>query len=328
MSMLRKRLSSGPSVPDPAGEPASMPLAAAIVRTARPRQWVKNVLVLAAPGAAGVLTHGHALARSLLAFVLFCLASSGTYFVNDALDAEADRRHPTKRHRPIAAGALGPAPAVAIGLAAMAGAVGMAVAAGRSKLAIVIAVYVGITLAYSTWLKHEPVLDIAAVAAGFVLRAIAGGVAAGVPLSNWFLIVASSGSLLMVSGKRHAEHVALGEGRAEHRATLAEYSLPFLRYVRSVSSSVAMTAYFLWAFEKAGSSTPLVALQSHTQPATHGALWFELSVIPFALGILRYALLLDAGQGGAPEDIVLGDRTLQVLGVALVIMFGVGLYLA
>ena len=328
MAMLRKRAGAPAGGGHDAGPATSMSLPAAILRTARPRQWVKNVLVLAAPGAAGVLTHGYALSRTLLAFVLFCLASSGTYFVNDALDAEADRRHPTKRFRPIAAGALSTGTAIGIGLLAMGGATGIALAAGRSKLAIVIGVYVVVTLAYSTWLKHEPVLDIAAVAAGFVLRAIAGGVAAGVPLSNWFLIVASSGSLLMVSGKRHAEHVALGEARGEHRATLAAYSLPFLRYVRSVSSSVAMTAYFLWAFEKAGSSTPLIALQSHTQPAAHGALWFELSVIPFALGILRYALLLDAGQGGAPEDIVLSDRTLQVLGVALVLMFGVGLYLA
>jgi decaprenyl-phosphate phosphoribosyltransferase len=305
-----------------------MSLAAAVVRTARPRQWVKNVLVLAAPGAAGVLTHGQALGRSLLAFALFCLASSGTYFVNDAADADADRLHPTKRNRPIAAGALGVGPAVAIGLVAMVASIVIAVAAGRSKLAVVIAVYIGVTLAYSVWLKHQPIFDIAAVAAGFVLRAIAGGVAAGVPLSNWFLIVASSGSMLMVTGKRHAEHVELGDSRGEHRATLAAYSLPFLRFVRSVSSSVAMTAYFLWAFEKAGSATALVALQSHTQHSAHGALWFELSVIPFALAILRYVLLLDAGQGGAPEEIVLGDRTLQILGVALVAMFGIGIYVS
>jgi decaprenyl-phosphate phosphoribosyltransferase len=306
----------------------TMSLAAAVVRTARPRQWVKNVLVLAAPGAAGVLTHGQALGRSLLAFALFCLASSGTYFVNDAADADADRLHPTKRNRPIAAGALGVGPAVAIGLVAMVASIAIAVAAGRSKLAVVIAVYIGVTLAYSVWLKHQPIFDIAAVAAGFVLRAIAGGVAAGVPLSNWFLIVASSGSMLMVSGKRHAEHVELGDSRGEHRATLAAYSLPFLRFVRSVSSSVAMTAYFLWAFEKAGSATALVAVQSHTQPSSHGALWFELSVIPFALAILRYVLLLDAGQGGAPEEIVLGDRTLQILGVALVAMFAIGIYVS
>jgi decaprenyl-phosphate phosphoribosyltransferase len=322
MAMLRRRPPEDGTAPS-----APVPLAVAILRTARPRQWIKNVLVLAAPGAAGVLTHGTALGRTLLAFALFCLASSGTYFVNDALDAEADRQHPTKRYRPVASGALGSSQAIAIGAVAMAASIGIALAVGRSKLAIVIGVYLAVTVAYSVWLKHEPILDIAAVAAGFVLRAIAGGVATGVPLSDWFLIVASSGSLLMVTGKRHAEHLALGESRGEHRATLSEYSLPFLRYVRSVSSSVAMTAYFLWAFEKAGSASGLVALESHTKPVTHGGLWFELSVVPFALGILRYVLLLDAGQGEAPEEVVLGDRTLQILGAALVAMFAAGLYL-
>src|SRR5260370_6459408 len=193
MSGLRKRPPAAEDAsPGGPGEAASMSLPAAIVRTARPRQWVKNVLVLAAPGAAGVLTHGDALRRSVLAFALFCLASSGTYFVNDALDAEADRRHPTKRHRPIAAGALRPGLAIAVGLVAMAGAAGIAVAVGRSKLAIVIGVYVAVTLAYSACLKHEPLLGIAAVAARFVLRALSGGVAARLPLSNSLLIVASS----------------------------------------------------------------------------------------------------------------------------------------
>jgi decaprenyl-phosphate phosphoribosyltransferase len=304
-----------------------MPLAAAVVRTARPRQWIKNGLVFAAPGAAGVLTHGSALGRSLVAFVVFCLAASGTYFVNDALDAEADRHHPDKRSRPVAAGELGVVSAVAIGISAMAASVVLAVAVGRPKLALVVGIYVVITACYTLWLKHQPILDIAAVASGFVLRAIAGGVAAGVPLSVWFLIVASSGSLLMVSGKRYAESLALGEEGGEHRATLDTYSLAFLRYVRSVSSSVAMTAYCLWAFEKAGTTTCLV--QPCTEVRTgHGALAFQLSVVPFALGIMRYALLLDAGKGGAPEDVVLGDRTLQALAVSLVAVFAVGLYLS
>jgi decaprenyl-phosphate phosphoribosyltransferase len=302
-----------------------MSLPEAIVRTARPRQWIKNVLVFAAPGAAGVLTHGNALSRSAVAFALFCLASSGTYFLNDALDAELDRRHPDKRRRPIASGALPVGAAAVIGAVAMASAVGLAVAAGRNQLAGVIAVYVVVTGAYSVWLKHLPIFDIAAVASGFVLRAIAGGVATGVPLSNWFLIVASSGSLLMVSGKRHAESLSLGEQRGEHRATLTAYSVPFLRYVRSVSSSVAMTGYFLWAFEKAGATTPATVTTTVARTG-QGSLWFELSIVPFALGILRYALLLDAGQGEAPEDLVLGDRTLQLLGLALVALFAVGIY--
>jgi decaprenyl-phosphate phosphoribosyltransferase len=312
-----------PAAPDD----APMSLTAAIVRTTRPRQWLKNVLVFAAPGAAGVLTHRTVLLDTTVAFVTFCLAASGTYFVNDALDVDADRVHPDKRLRPIAAGALAIRPAIGIGVGFMAAAVGLALLAGLGELALVLVIYLGVTVAYTLWLKHQPILDIAAVASGFVLRAIAGGVAASVPLSNWFLIVASSGSMLMVSGKRHAESVMLGDEGGEHRATLAAYSLPFLRYVRSVSSSVAMTAYFLWAFERAGTPTcPTLSAACPRVATGHGALWFQLSVIPFALGILRYALLLDAGQGGAPEEVVLGDRSLQVFGLVLVAMFAVGLY--
>jgi decaprenyl-phosphate phosphoribosyltransferase len=130
----------------------------------------------------------------------------------------------------------------------------------------------------------------------------------------------------MVSGKRYAESLSLGEDRGEHRATLEAYSPAFLRYVRSVSSSVAVTAYCLWAFEKAGTATCLVP-PCPVIRSGHGALAFQLSAVPFALGILRYALLLDAGKGGAPEDVVLGDRTLQALGAVLVAVFAVGLYL-
>ena len=297
----------------------------AIVKTARPRQWVKNVLVFAAPGAAGVLTHSREFGRTMVAFGLFCLVASGTYFMNDIVDAERDRSHPHKRARPIASGEL--AIPLSVGLAAVMMAVPIVVAAltGFGKLAIVLGVYVGISSSYSAWLKHQAIFDIAAVASGFVLRAIAGGVAAGVPLSDWFLIVASAGSLLMVSGKRHAEFVELGEDAAEHRPILNEYSIPFLRYIRSVSSSVALGAYFLWAFERANGAQPGAAV-TEVARTSHGALWFELSIVPFALAILRYALLLDAGKGGAPEEVVLSDRTLQVLGVALVGLFALGLY--
>jgi decaprenyl-phosphate phosphoribosyltransferase len=177
-----------------------------------------------------------------------------------------------------------------------------------------LALYAVITLSYSLWLKEIAVVDLAAVASGFVLRAISGGVAADVPISDWFLIVASFGSLFMVAGKRHAEHLDLREGRGSHRATLEEYSLGFLGYVRSVSSGIAITAYCLWAFEKADlADVPVL---------------FQLSIIPFVLAILRYALLLDAGRGGAPEEVVLGDRHLQVLGLVWVGLFAAGVYAA
>src|SRR2546421_5281700 len=180
-----------------------------LVRTARPKQWVKNVLVVVAPGAAGVLDNGRPFFQTSIAFVCFCLAASGTYFLNDAADVEADRRHPKKRTRPVAAGIVSVNTARAAGITLIVLAVGLSFTAGW-QLAVTVAAYVAITTLYSSWLKHVPVFDIVAVASGFVLRAIAGAAATGVPISDWFFIVASFGSLFMVTGKRHAERAQMG----------------------------------------------------------------------------------------------------------------------
>src|SRR5689334_20862978 len=262
----------------------------AYIREARPKQWVKNVLVVAAPGAAGVLTHGDAIFKTLIAFVCFCLAASGTYYINDALDVEADRMHPRKRLRPVASGAISERDAVAAGSVLLAVSIGLAFAASW-QLAVVIVAYLAQTVAYSLWLKNEAVIDLAAVASGFVLRTIAGGLAVGVTISPWFLIVAASGSFFMVTGKRHAELLELGDEAGDHRRALDVYSHAFLSYVRAVASSVAILAYCLWAFEK---SRPV-----------GNPIWFELSIVPFVIAILRYALLLEQGKGGAPEELVL-----------------------
>jgi decaprenyl-phosphate phosphoribosyltransferase len=283
---------------------------AALVRTARPKQWVKNVLVFAAPGAAGVLTEPGPLARTIVAFVAMCLAASGTYFLNDALDAEADRQHPTKCNRPVAAGLISVGLAKVMAVVLIVAGIAISIPISRGELALVVAGYAGLTVAYSLWLKHEPVIDLAAVAAGFVLRAIAGGVAADVLISDWFLIVAASGSLFMVTGKRHAEQVELGDDSGAHRSTLDEYSTSFLGFVRAVSASVMVTAYCLWAFENAFT--------------TGDETWFRLSIIPFVLAVLRYAHVIEQGGGGAPEDIVLSDRVIQVLGVLWVATFAIG----
>jgi decaprenyl-phosphate phosphoribosyltransferase len=302
------------SLPPPSmnGDVARRPSRAlALLRTARPRQWVKNVLVAAAPGAAGVLTHGDAILDTFIAFAAFTLAASGTYFLNDAFDVEADRRHPTKRKRPIAAGDVGVTTAKIVGALLILASIAIGFGADW-RLPVVIGCYVAMTTSYSLWLKHVAVLDLGMVAAGFVLRTIAGAVAVNVPISNWFFIVASFGSLFVVAGKRLAEHRELGASRAEHRTTLASYTTAYLGHVTSVSSAVAMVGYCLWAFEKA-----------HGQA---GVPWFELSIVPFVLGVLRYALILESGGGAAPEEIVLRDRALQLMGVAWVIIVAVGIY--
>lgn len=283
----------------------------AVVRLVRPRQWSKNVLVLTAPFAAGVLLEGDVPAHIALAFASFCLVASGVYCLNDARDVRSDRAHPTKQHRPVAAGEVGVGIAIGLGLLLLAAGLGIA-ALVRWQLLVVVASYVGVQVAYSLRLKELPVFDIAAVASGFVLRAVAGGTAAPVDISQWFLIVAGFGSLFIVAGKRSAEHADLGVDAGSVRATLGEYSTGFLRFVRSVSAAVCLSAYCLWAFERP------------REVGGGGEIWYELSIIPFVLGILHYALRLEQGAGSAPEEIVLRDRTLQIVGLCWLILFGLG----
>jgi decaprenyl-phosphate phosphoribosyltransferase len=281
-----------------------------LVRTARPRQWVKNVLVLAAPFAGHAINNGHVLVAVLVAFVAFCLAASGIYLINDAKDVEADRAHPTKRNRPIAAGIV-PVP-----LAMTTGAVLLVAAMGVSlvenwQLLVVIAVYEAVQLGYCFGLKHEPVIDLCIVASGFLLRAIAGGVAAGIPLSQWFLLTAAFGSLFMVSGKRYAEIRLFETTGAEIRSSLRKYSSSYLRFVWATSVAVVIAVYCQWAF------------QLHAQSQS---VWSELSIVPFVIALLRYAVDVDGGKAGEPEDIVLHDRVLQVLGAGWVLSLILAFY--
>ncbi|MGH9017820.1 MAG: decaprenyl-phosphate phosphoribosyltransferase [Acidimicrobiales bacterium] len=301
----------------PAAPPGGTRWRLALWRTARPRQWTKNVLVFAAPGAAGVLSHGHDVVRALATFGLFCLMASGTYFVNDTLDAASDRHHPTKRLRPVAAGELSVPRALAAGVLSQMGAVALAYALAGWRLAVVFVVYTAISTTYSVRLKHVPVIELACVSSGFVVRAIAGGIATGVPLSDWFLIVASFGSLLVVAGKRSAEHGDLGADRAAHRTVLSAYPETFLRSVRLIAASVTLTAYCLWAFERARQ----VGDVAHPHP-----LWFELSIVPVVLAVLHLELRFESGHGGAPEELALSDRLLQGLGLVWVVLFAVGVY--
>jgi len=292
-----------------------VPLWRGLLRIARPRHWVKNLLVFAAPGAAGVLFHGNVAAHAAGAFGVFCLAASGAYFVNDALDVDADRQHPVKCLRPMASGIVPLRLGAFVGTYLMIAAIGLAWWLAGSHLALVVAVYVAVTAAYSVRLKHEPVVDLACVSSGFVLRAIAGGVATGVPLSDWFIIVSSFGSLLIVTGKRSAEYGELGELRGAHRPTLNAYPEAFLRSVRLLAAAVTVSAYCLWAFER-----------SAQVGRGHHPIWFELSIVPFVIAILHVELRFASGQGGAPEEMALRDRMLQLLGIVWVALVAVGIY--
>lgn len=277
----------------------------AIIRAARPQQWVKNVLVVAGPLAGGWPDGRTTTVSVIVAFVTFCLTSSAVYLVNDVIDIDGDRAHPVKRFRPIAAGEVSPTLAVGVALVLVIAGFGTAVATGRWQLAVVLAVYAGIQFAYCLWLKNVAVIDLAVVASGFLLRAIAGGAAAGIYLSQWFLLVASFGSLFMVAGKRYSEVHLVGEGGALTRRILQAYSASYLRFVWGLAGSVTVAFYSLWAFD-IGVRQPLVA---------------QVSIAPFVLALLRYAVDIDRGAAGEPEAIVLSDRVLQVLGVVWLVLF-------
>ena len=286
-----------------------------LVRTMRPHQWTKNVLVVAAPVAAGVIDEADVARSTALALVAFCLASSATYLLNDARDVDADRRHPTKRERPVAAGIV--SVPLAVGTAAVLLVAALAIGfATEPDLGMTLVAYLVLTTSYSLWLKHVPVADIVAVAAGFVLRAVAGAAATGVPISSWFFIVTSAGALLMVVGKREAELAHLGE-EAGTRPVLAAYTPQFLLLLRGVATTGVLIAYCLWAFEAAGSAGD-----------GHAQLLLQLSILPFVVAILRYALLIDQGEGAEPERLVLRDRTILVAGACWAIIYGYGTYLA
>jgi decaprenyl-phosphate phosphoribosyltransferase len=295
-------------MPETARSHRSVPVA--LVAALRPRQWLKNVLVFAAPLAAGSIFELDVLVPSLLAFVVFCLMSSATYLVNDTKDVDADRAHPTKQFRPIAAGEISVPLALVTAAVLAVASLAIAIAVSVSLFGIVLA-YAVFTLAYSLFLKHEPVIELALLSLGFLLRAIAGGAAADLPISPWFLIVAAFGSLFMAAGKRFSElQRANDDSDAPRRRSLAGYTPTYLRFVWGLAAAVTITAYCLWAFE--------VGLADSSFP------WSQWSVLPFVLAILRYALDVDRAEAEAPEEVVLRDRALQVLGLAWLILFGLG----
>ena len=302
----------------PDGKPAS--LLKALVRLARPRQWIKNLLVYMAAASAGVLSHWSIIWHCTAAFGIFCLAASGTYYINDAIDAPSDRIHPTKRRRPVAAGLVPVEVAVSAGVGMLVVSIGLATWLAGWHLGVVMAAYAIINIAYSLGIKNEPILDLAAVASGFVLRAVAGGLASKISLSDWFLIVVSFGSLLLVTGKRSGEKQLLTDENAGHaaiRQTLDEYTVTFLRTVRCVTAAVSVSAYCLWAFERA----------SHVHPG-HNPIWFQFTIVPFVIALLHILRLLDSGAGAAPEDLVLRDHRLQIYGLCWIFLFAIGAYVS
>lgn len=289
-----------------------MSLAGALLREARPRQWVKNVLVFAAPGALGVLNEAEPLVRAVGVFVAFSLAASGVYFWNDVRDVEQDRLHPTKRSRPIAAGEVPLPLARILGTLLVVGGPALAFAIDVDAGAI-LALYVVIQAGYSGSLKNVPVLDLAIVSSGFVLRAMAGAAGTETPMSNWFVLCTTFGSFFIVTGKRFAELAEMGDAASTTRASLRRYTSSYLDQLLVVSCTATVVTYCMWALESADkveSGLPL-----------HG-----LTIVPMVMALFRYLMVLHEGRGGAPEDVFLGDRALQAYGLAWLCLYGVAVY--
>ncbi len=273
-------------------------LAPGLLTAMRPRQWAKNALVVAPLLPAARQVDATALGGALVAFLMFCAASSAVYLVNDVCDRTADRAHPVKCRRPIAAGSVTPSAALVLAAGLLVTALALAVSRGP-QLLLVLLVYVGVQAAYCLGLKHEPVLELASVTSGFLLRAVAGGVAAGIALSDWFLVSAAFGSLFVAAGKRYSESLMGQRTGSPVRAVVARYTPSYLRFLWTLAATGVVATYLQWAFEVRGST---------------GSSWSLVSCIPFVLAVLRYAAVVDAGEGEEPEQVVLTDRSLLTLG--------------
>ena len=313
-SPTRETAQDQPAVPA-AARPTPWPAALAMllvaaVLAARPRQWPKNLLVFAAPLAGATLGRPDGFGYALVAFAAFTAASSAVYLINDVMDAERDRLHPTKRSRPVASGRL-PKPlalvlaGVGLGLAMLASA-----AIREPRLALVIGTYVLTSWLYSVGLKHVPGVELAFVASGFVLRALGGAVATHVPPSPWFLTVCSLGALMVAIGKRYTELSVLGTEAAAHRPVMRWYRIWLLRAGQRAASVVMMVAYVLWAL-------------SEHDSWMRG--WHVASAVPLACALIRFDRLTGLADGRPVEDLISRDPTMICAELVWLAMFTVGL---
>lgn len=262
-----------------------------VVGALRPHQWIKNLLVFAAPAGAGVIDEGEALVAASGAFVSFCAASSAGYLLNDVVDRHHDRRHPTKARRPVAAGTLTVAAASVAGAVLTTVAVALA-ALVRVELAATVAVYLAVVGCYSLGLKRVPWLEVAALASAFVLRAHGGAVATDVTSSGWFLIVVSAVGAFVVLRKRWCERRRSGETT---RPVLAHYRAGALRVASDVAASAAIAGHLSWALTE-GSSTPRL-----------------VATIAFGAAVVRYGVLTTDDDRGDPVLVLARDPALAAL---------------
>ncbi|HSQ21674.1 MAG TPA: decaprenyl-phosphate phosphoribosyltransferase [Coriobacteriia bacterium] len=267
-----------------------------VIRLVRPRQWTKNLAVFAALIFAGELFNAPLALKVTLAFLALDLISGGLYAVNDAIDAERDRHHPLKRERPVASGAISRAQAYAIGGVMLAAGLVLTLSLGWG-FTVAVAGYLVLQLLYGVLLKHVAIVDMLAIALGFVLRAVAGALVISVPVSPWLVLCTGLLALFLASAKRRHELLLLREASPEHRPVLAEYTAELLDSFMVTLSAATVTSYALYTFFE------------------ERAPWYLMMLtIPFVIyGVLRYqSLVLSGGDSGRPEEVLLGDRPILV----------------
>jgi decaprenyl-phosphate phosphoribosyltransferase len=300
-----------PSVPAAISVPVSPArwLPAAILST-RPRQWPKNLLVFAAPLAAASLGRNHGFGYALIAMFAFAFASAAVYLVNDVVDVERDRRHPVKRNRPVASGALPEQHALVLAALAAVLAVGAGVAIREPLLVVVVAGYLCESFLYSFRLKHVPFVELVLVASGFLLRVLGGAAATHVRVSVWFVLVCSLGALGVAIAKRYTELTSLGADAVLHRPVMRWYRPGMLRVGQLLVGLAMLATYLMWAANEATAARP----------------WHLLSALPLAAALVRFGLLTARQTVRPVEDLIMRDTIMLCFEVLWLVLFCVGLY--
>ena len=282
---------------------------AAAVRTTRPRQWPKNLLVFAAPLAGATVGRADGLGYAALAAIAFGCASAAVYLVNDVVDAERDRRHPVKRHRPVASGALPGSHAIALAVVAACCAIAIGVGIGEPLLVAAAVGYLCSSLLYSARLKHVPFVEMVLVASGFLLRVLGGAAATHVRPSIWFLLVCGLGALFVAVAKRYAELTSLGADAARHRPVMRWYRPGPLRVAQVAVGSLMLAMYLLWALGEADGTR----------------MWHMVSTLPLALALCRFGALTGRRTVRPVEEMITGDGPMIACEVAWLGLFCAGL---
>ena len=283
--------------------------AVAVLRTARPRQWPKNLLVFAAPLAGASLGRRDGLAYALVAAAAFGFASVAVYFVNDVADAERDRRHPRKRHRPVASGELPRQHAIVLGAGCAVAGLAAGLLIAEPLLFATVAAYLALSFLYSWVLKHIPVVEVLFVASGFLLRVLGGAAATHVPPSGWFLLVCSLGAFGVAIAKRYTELTSLGAEAIKHRPVMRWYRPGALRVAQIVVGAFMIAAYLAWA--------------AGEQPGARS--WHLVSALPLAAALVRFGILTGRRTAAPVEDLLMRDAVMLVCEVSWLALFVAGL---